>query len=61
MYPDTTGSGRERSRGGGGGGGIIIQLEVGGACHKEFHYFLSHIEKVDCAYCNFFSLCHISL
>lgn len=40
--------------GGEAGGGVIIQLEVGGACHKEFHYFSSHIEKVDCAYCNFF-------
>lgn len=43
-----------RDPGGRWGGGIIIQLEVGGACHKEFHYFSSHIEKVDCAYCNFF-------
>lgn len=23
-------------------------------CHKEFHYFSSGLEKVDCAYCNFF-------
>lgn len=27
-------------------------------CHKEFHYFSSSIEKVDCAYCNFFSSHH---
>lgn len=27
-------------------------------CHKEFHYFSSSIEKVDCAYCNFFPSHH---
>lgn len=65
MYPDTTGSGRESSSEdggckrwravGGGGEGKKNHYTARGwkGCHKEFHYFSSGLQKVDCAYCNF--------
>lgn len=58
MYPDTTGSGRERDPGGAVGVRNHYTARGWKGCHKEFHYFSSGIEKVDCAYCNFFSRHH---